>query len=338
MIPHLRGKKGYISEKTSNQRCGMDRLTSMKVFVRAVELGSFSAAAAALELSPTMVGKHVNGLESRLGARLLHRTTRRQGLTEAGRVFYEQCLLILDEVELAEVSVTEIGAIPRGKFRVSAPIYFGIHSLAPALGDFLRAYPEIELDVVLTDQITDLISGGFEAAFRIGALDEQDLIAVSLAPCNLALCAAPSYLKEHGTPMRPPDLTHHECFGCTPNGPAAEFTLHGPRGEERVPIRGRCRINDCQALREIALNGLGIVQVAEVLLTEDLIAGRLVKLLPDYQLPSRPMNLVYLPNRGSTSRLRAFVEFSRQRFAAPAVRSGYDPAITSRARKVALGA
>lgn len=293
----------------------MDRLTSMNVFVRTVELGSFSAAAAALQLSPTMVGKHVSYLESRLRTRLLHRTTRRQGLTEAGRIFFEQCRTILAEVELAEASVNELHSAPRGKLRISAPLYFGIHSLAPALGDFLRSYPEVEVDLVLSDQVTDLMGGGFEAAFRIGALEEQDVIAVPLAPYSLALCAAPGYLEERGIPASPADLTRHDCFGCSFGAGASEFTFRGADGaEERVPIRGRCQINDCQALRRIALDGLGIVQLVEVLLAEDIAAGRLVKLLPDYQPPARPMNLVYLPDRRPATKLRAFIEFARKRF------------------------
>ncbi len=292
----------------------MDRLTSMNVFVRAVELGSFSAAAEALQLSPTMVGKHVRYLESRLRTRLLHRTTRRQGLTEAGRIFFEQCRAILVDVELAEASVNELHSVPRGKLRISAPLYFGIHSLAPALGDFLRAYPEVDVDLVLTDQVTDLLSGAFEAAFRLGAIEEKDVIAVPLTPFSLTLCAAPSYLEEHGIPRCPADLANHECFGCTPSGPATEFIFHGLNGEERTPIQGRCQINDCQALHRIALDGLGIVQVAEVLLADDVAAGRLVRLLPDYRSLSRPMHLVYLPDRRPAIKLRAFIEFARSRF------------------------
>jgi DNA-binding transcriptional LysR family regulator len=286
----------------------------MKVFVRTVELGNFSAAAAALQLSPTMVGKHVSSLESHLRTRLLHRTTRRQGLTPAGRIFFEQCRAILADVELAEASVNELHSVPRGKLRISAPLYFGIHSLAPALGDFLRSSPEVEVDLVLSDQVPDLLGGGFEAAFRLGTIEEQDLIAVPLAPFSLTLCAAPSYLAERGMPGCPADLVGHECFGCTPSGPASEFVFHGPNGAERTPIHGRCQINDCQALRRIALEGLGVVQLAEVLVTEDVSNGRLAKILPEYQSPSRPMHLVYMPDRRPTTKLRAFVEFARKRF------------------------
>jgi len=223
--------------------------------------------------------------------------------------------VILADIELAEASVNELHSVPRGKLRISAPLYFGIHGLAPALGDFLRTYPEVDVDLVLTDQVADLLGGAFEAAFRLGALEEKDVIAVPLAPFGLTLCAAPSYLEEHGMPTCPADLANRECFGCTPSGPATEFIFHGPKGEERTSIRGRCQINDCQALRRIALDGLGIVQVAEVLLTEDVAAGRLVKLLPDYQSPSRPMHLVYLPDRRPATKLRAFIEFARNRFA-----------------------
>jgi DNA-binding transcriptional LysR family regulator len=246
----------------------------------------------------------------------LHRTTRRQGLTEAGRVYFEQCRAILADVAHAEASINDLHSVPRGKLRITAPVYFGIHRLAPAVSDFMRAYPDVEIDLVLSDQVMDLISGSFDAAFRIGPVAEQDVIAVPLAEFCLVLCASPAYLAAHGTPNVPADLAQHECFGCTPpTGPVTEFVLQGPAGEERIPIHSRCRVNECHALRRFALDGLGIVQVAAELTTEELATGRLVQVLPGYRSPSRPLHLLYMPDRRPTTALRSFVDFARNRLA-----------------------
>lgn len=180
----------------------MDRLSGMSIFVKAVELGSFSAAAEALNMSPQLVGKHVQFLEQHLGVRLLHRTTRRQHLTEVGSQFYERSRNILAEVEAAEALAAETRAVPRGKLRVNAPVTFGIHALAPVLPKYLNAHPEVSIDLSLTNRMVDLIDEGYDAVFRIGELADSGLIARRLGPYRLMICAAPSYLRAHGTPPR----------------------------------------------------------------------------------------------------------------------------------------
>src|SRR5260221_4503856 len=174
----------------------MDRLTSMAMFVKAVEAGSFAAASPALGLSSPMIGKHVRFLEERLGIRLLNRTTRRQSLTEVGRAFYERCKLVLAEAEAAEALAQDLQTIPRGRLRVNAPISFGTYSLMPALMRYMRQYPEVSVDLTLSDRIVDLVDEGYEAVIRLSVLTDSTLIARSLAPYRLVACASPAYLAE----------------------------------------------------------------------------------------------------------------------------------------------
>src|SRR5260221_2042768 len=178
----------------------MDRLTSMAMFVKAVEAGSFAAAVPALGLSSPMIGKHVRSLEERIGSRLLNRTTRRQSLTEVGRVFYERCKSVLAEAEAAEALVQDLHAVPRGRLRINAPVTFGSYSLVPMLTRYMRQYPEVAVDLTLTDRVVDLIDEGYEAVIRISPLTDSALVARPLAPYRLIACAAPAYLAERGIP------------------------------------------------------------------------------------------------------------------------------------------
>ena len=172
----------------------MDRLTSMAVFVKAVDMGSFSAAADALEMSPQLVGKHVQGIEQRLGVRLLNRTTRRQSLTDFGRSFYERSKIVLAEVEIAESLAAETRATPTGKLRINAPVSFGMKTLAPKLPEYMRRHPKVAVELSLSNRAVDLVDEGYDVAFRVGELSDSGLIARPLAPYRFVLCAAPSYL------------------------------------------------------------------------------------------------------------------------------------------------
>src|SRR5271154_4718967 len=173
----------------------MDRLTSMEVFVAAVDRGGFAAAAAEFGISATMVGLHVRALEDRLGSRLLNRTTRRQSLTEAGRVYYDRCKQILADVDAAEASADELRTAPRGRLKVATPVAFGVHALAPAIADYLALYPEVEIELSVNDRVVDLVEEGYEIAIRVGTLADSGLIARALAPYRLVACAAPNYLE-----------------------------------------------------------------------------------------------------------------------------------------------
>jgi len=292
----------------------MDLLTSMATFVRVVETGSLAAAAKELRLSATMVGKHLSALEDRLGARLLNRTTRRQSLTEVGIVYLERCRQLLAAVTDADASVQTLRQAPRGTLRIASPITFGVQRLAPALADFLHKYREITAELTLNDRMPDLVSEGYDVAIRIGPLRDSKLIAYPLQPYRMLICAAPDYLARYGTPTKPEELGHHNCLGLTLFDRRSQWRLIGPKGEHRVQVKGNLIANHGPALRTAALAGMGIVMQPESLLADDVAAGRLISLLPNFAPPSRPMNLVYQTERRIAPKLRCFIDFIAERF------------------------
>jgi len=294
----------------------MDRLQSMDVFVRVAERGGFSAVAKELGISATMVGKHIRFLEERLGLRLLNRTTRRQSLTEAGAAYVERCGRLLSEVADAESSVLNLRRTARGVLRVTSPVTFGSQCLVPALADYLDRNPEVSIELTLNDRAVDLVEEGFEAAVRIGNLDDSSLIACPLQPYRTLICASPAYLARHGTPKVPADLSRHNCLGFMYWDRRSRWRLIGKTGEATVRVRGNFTVNHGQALRAAALAGIGIVMQPEILFSEDLAAGRLIRVLPRFEPPSRPMHLVYLPDRHPTPRLRSFIDFMVEQFGA----------------------
>ena len=283
----------------------MDRLASMAAFVKATDAGSFAAAAAALGMSPQMVAKHVTFLEDRLGTRLLNRTTRRQSLTEIGRTYYERCKLVLAEADAADSLAHEARAVPRGQLRINAPVTFGVHRLVPLVTRYLRRHPEVEIDLVLSDRMVDLVEEGYEAAFRVGSLADSSLMSRTLLPFRTVACASPAYLRERGAPASPSDLIHHECL-LRPGVSEWRFSRNGRDCEARV--RTRLRMNDAKAHLPAALAGFGVVLIAEDLVQDALASGRLVKVLPDYETPSLPMHLVFLADRRQTPKLRSFID------------------------------
>jgi DNA-binding transcriptional LysR family regulator len=291
----------------------MDLLDSMEVYVLAVEKGSLSAAATACGISATMAGKHLRTLEKRLGMRLINRTTRRQHLTAFGEDYYVRCKEILRLVVETDAQAQNLQLAPAGKLRITAPVTFGTEALMPALSEYLDRYPQVSIDVALCDRVVDLVEEGFEAAIRIGQLPDSALIAKSLAPYRLMICASPEYLARRGTPGKPEDLSEHECLSFSPAA-LAHWRLTDQDGAYRVPVSGRLQVNHGQALRVAALHGLGIVLQPAILLEADVRAGRLVRLFPTHELPSRPMSVVYLPDRYRSLKLRSFVDFLVERF------------------------
>jgi DNA-binding transcriptional LysR family regulator len=287
----------------------MDRLASMAAFVKTAEAGSFAAAAGALGISPQMVAKHVGWLESRLGARLIHRTTRRQSLTEIGKAYCERCRTVLADADWADAVADDAKGAPRGRLRVNAPVSFGTHTLVPVIGRYLRAYPEVEIDLVLNDRFVDLVEEEFEAVFRIGPLADSSFVARALAPFRLVACASPAYLQERGVPVTPADLDRHACLAYAWGAGAVhgnwQFTRDG--AHYKVDIRHRLRLNDAKALLVAAVEGIGIAFISDDLARADLRAGRLVQVLPDYETLSRPVHLLYHPDRRQTPKLKSFI-------------------------------
>ncbi|MFJ2988971.1 LysR family transcriptional regulator [Collimonas sp. NPDC087041] len=294
----------------------MDRFVSMSIFVRVVERGSFAAAAEGSGMTATMVGNHIRALERMLGARLLNRTTRRQSLTEIGHSYYEQCVSILAQLQSAEIDARDMRARPRGHLRVSAPIIYASYKLAPAMKEYLERYPDVHVELSLSDRIVDLADGGFDAAIRVGTLPDSNLIARPLAPSKRIVCAAPAYLSKHGTPIEPKDLADHHCLAFGVNsGPERDWRFILADGtQQTVRVPGRLDVSGGQALRQAALAGLGIIWMPEIMLENDIAEGRLVQLFADLGAPAFPVHIVYLPERKITAKLASFVDFVTARF------------------------
>jgi DNA-binding transcriptional LysR family regulator len=287
----------------------MDRLTSMSVFVKVADLGSFAAAAKDLRLSATMIGKHMRHLEERLGSRLINRSTRRQSLTELGRNYLDHCRRLLEEAEAGDALAEEALRAPRGRLRVAAPIAFGSHSLAPAIVKFMKIYPDVTVELTLSDRLVDLVEDGIDAAIRVGALTDSTIMSRSLSPYKAVVCAAPEYLAERGTPARPSDLVEHECLSYPDWPDGQRWSFFGPEGEVYVEIKSRLQINNGFGIRYAALAGAGIVMQRAELVAEDIAEGRLQALLSNYKIQSRPRHIVWLENRKMTPKLRAFIDF-----------------------------
>lgn len=294
----------------------MDRLTSMAVFVKAADLGSFTAAGTALGISSQMVGRHVSFLEERLGAQLLQRSTRRQSLTAIGHVFYERCRVVLAEVDTAEATARELSTTPRGRLRVSAPVTFGSIALAPLISNYLRIYPQVEVALDLTDRYVDVVGEGYDAVIRLGQLKDSELISRALVPYRLIACASPAYLASRGTPQTPADLVAHDCLGFVfaSGQPFSEWHFDKEGQSHEVQVRSRFQVNDARVLQAAALDGHGIILQADLILADDLAAGRLVQVLPDYETPMRALNILFAAARPPTQTLRSFIDHVVERF------------------------
>jgi DNA-binding transcriptional LysR family regulator len=288
----------------------MDRLASMAAFVKAVESGSFAATASALGISPQMVAKHVTYLEARLGTRLLNRTTRKQSLTVIGKSYYDRCKVALAEVDWADAIADEARGKPRGLLRVNAPVSFGTHSLTPVVARYLSGHPSVDVHLVLNDRFVDLIDEGFEAVFRIGPLGKSTLGAIELAPFQKIACGAPAYLKERGIPSTLSDLADHEClsFASWPEPTVSDWLFVRAGLTSKAPIHSRLKANSAASLLQAALAGFGLALLAEDLVRPHLATGRLVRVLPNYETPPRPIHLLFHPDRRQTPKLKSFIE------------------------------
>ncbi|TAK48606.1 MAG: LysR family transcriptional regulator [Xanthobacteraceae bacterium] len=294
-----------------------DRLTGMEVFSKIAAVGSLSAAARALGLSQTMVTKHVAALETHLGVRLLHRTTRRLTLTEAGRRYLESCDRILADIADAESAAAADRIEPRGTLRINAPVSLGTREIAPAIAEFCRLHPAITVELGVNDRVVDLIEEGWDVAIRIGRMASSTLIARRLAPCHTVVCAAPAYLAAHGTPRTIEDLKAHNCLGYTlPNAAAAERWGFGRDAAIGINVSGTLRANSGDVLRVAALAGHGVIYQPTFIVADDLAAGRLVALNLDHPAMEFPgVFAVYPPSRFPPAKISAFVAFLADRWA-----------------------
>lgn len=292
----------------------MENLSDIAVFVQVIDRGSFTAAAEQLQLSKSVISKYVSRLEEQLGVRLLHRTTRRLSLTEAGQILYQRSQRGLEEIEAAEMEVSQLQQTPRGRLRFNCPMSFGILHIASALSEFRTEYPEVSIDMSMEDRTIDLVDEGYDLAIRIGELPDSSLVARRLAPCKHVLCASPAYLKDHGTPRTPEDLRKHETLTYGYHDSPREWRLHAPDGRYiNVPVNSTMHMNNSLALREAVLTGAGIMLTPTFIVGPDIQAGRLQQLLPNYRMLELSIYVVYPERKHLSPKVRAFVEFMLKR-------------------------
>ncbi len=287
----------------------------MKTFVSVVENGGFSAAAARLGQSRAQVSKAVMQLEAHLGSRLLHRTTRRVGLTETGRACYERSLTILQDLEEMEAMTREQTLEPRGVLRLSAPTSFGTLYLNRLIPDYLELYPDVQVSLSLADRFVDAVAEGFDLVVRIAELEDSSLVARRIAPCRRVLCAAPDYLAKNGTPAVPQDLAIHHCLVYSNELKPDTWVLHGPGGVESVRVNGPVCADNGDALRAAAVAGLGVTLLPTFIVGPEIRQGRLQTVLDDYCPPDISINAVYPSRRFLSARVRTFIDFLSESFA-----------------------
>lgn len=294
----------------------MDILNCMRVFAAVVETESFTAAGARLDLSKALISKYVGHLEDHLGTRLLNRTTRKLSLTESGGAYYERCVQILADVEEAEQAAGQLTAIPRGTLRVTMPVSFGRIRIAPLLTDYMHRYPDVKLDVTLSDRLADLVEDGYDLAIRVGYVPESGLIARKLTTERVVLCAAPSYLQRRGTPQTPEALREHACLIYSYASTGDEWVLEGDDGKRHaVRITGPMRVNNGEMLRAAALDGAGIIREPHFIVGDDLQAGRLQPLLPKFPPPEIGVYALYPSRKHLSAKVRTFVDYLAVRIA-----------------------
>jgi DNA-binding transcriptional LysR family regulator len=288
----------------------IDSLPALLAFYRVVATGSLSAAAREMDLPLSVVSKRLAQLEKSVGVRLLQRTTRRQTLTEEGALFHARVVRILDEIEQAEELLSQRRHEVSGLLRVTAPGQLGRQTLAPLIANFQRLYPQLTVQLELTDAVVDLVEGGLDLAVRFGSLADSSLIARSLAPNFRVLCASPDYLKEHGTPKHPDDLLAHRCI-LIGDQRRAEWRFEG---DESIAVRvnGAIVTNDGEAAHQFALAGAGIAVKSIWDVGDDMLNGRLRRVLPGHSIPAAPLHAIYPHSQHLAPRVRVFVDFLRE--------------------------
>ncbi|MES1023407.1 LysR substrate-binding domain-containing protein [Gloeocapsa sp. BRSZ] len=302
----------------------MDQLAAMRSFVKVVETGGFSEAARQLELAVSSVTRQVNSLEAMLNTQLLNRSTRSITLTLQGQKYYDKAVQILQDVEAANLCVMEQGEVPRGILRVSLPVTFGRLHVAPILSEFLAQYPELKLDLQLSDGLANLVEADLDVVVRIGNLDRSNpnLMVRKLATHERLVCGSPSYFRQYGKPEHPNELAHHNCLRFSYSTSSQVWRFQ--RGTEvcEVKVSGSLVANHSEVLRQVCLEGRGLILMPTWLIGEDIQAERLQAVLTDFQIfpqtdPDTGIYALYLPNRKYSRRVQVFIDFLIQRFGNP---------------------
>ena len=290
----------------------MDAPGDMRAFVRVVEQEGFSAAAAVLGLTPSAVSRLVSKLEDRLGVRLLHRTTRRLTLTSEGEVYFARARSILADIDDVETEVKKLRGAPRGRLTINTSNAFGVHQLVPALPDFLQRYSEIQVELSFADRTVDLITEHADVAIRAGQINELSMRAQKFAEFERVICAAPSYLQRRGVPRKPADLVNHVCIVTVPSSP---WPFHTREGTESPKILPRVTSDNGEAALQLALDGVGVARLADVIVGEAIRRGQLVQLLADaHKRELVPLSAVYVPGRHRLPKVSVFLDFLAEQF------------------------
>jgi len=293
----------------------MDQFKEIESFVAVAQLGSFVKAADKLGVSKAMVSRNVSELEARLGVRLMQRTTRRLSLSDAGAEYLQRCVQILGELQDANAAVSASAVQAQGLLKITAPLTFGIRHLAPLWGEFLRVHPRVELEVNLNDRVVDLIEEGYDLAVRIGQLASSTLIARRMAGTRLVLCASPRYLQQAAPIHELDDIAQHDVIAYTYLATGEQWHFSGPTGARSIEVRPRLRSNSGDTCRAAALADQGIVFQPSFLVGDDLKAGRLIEILPQYAGPELDISVVYPSRLHLSHKVRAMVEFLSAAFA-----------------------
>lgn len=287
-------------------------LNELLVFAKVVQAGGFTAAARGLRMPKSTVSRKVSELEERVGAQLLQRTTRKLRLTEVGQAYYEHCARIVAEAEAAELAVTRLQSAPHGLLRVTAPLTFSM--LGPLVADFMKSYPEVQIELVCTDRTVDLMEEGFDVAIRAGKLADSSLMARRLGSIERLVVASPSYVKARGAPKTPKELEKHECLLFGSGRENNVWSLHAGNRSVEVSLSSRFVVNEPDMLRAVTLAGAGISLLPNIYCTTDINAGSLQHILPDWTSPGAPVHAVYPSTRHHSPKVTAFVDFLRERW------------------------
>ncbi len=292
----------------------MDKLGSLRAFVKVVESGSFAEAGRQLRLSRSAISKYIGELEQSLGVQLIVRTTRHASPTETGQRYFERAVSILAELDAADQAVSQSQAAPRGLLRVNAPMSFGTMRLGPVVADFMAQYPELQLQIVLSDDLLDPVQDGFDVTLRIAELESSSLVARRIMPVERVICAAPAYLTRHGAPESPEDLRRHTSltYGFLLTG--NQWKLTGADGDHWIQPAWTLCVNNAEVLRDVAIRGQGIALIPRFIAAEALASGELTAILPDYAAPSLALYAIYPPTRHLSVKVRLFIDFLVERF------------------------
>ena len=287
----------------------MDHFSALPIFVTVVECGSFSAAGQKLGLSKSAISKRITQLEQHLGIQLLQRTTRSLSLTDAGARYFEYIRPAVQLTQEGLDAISELQQTPKGNLRISVPMVFGRLYIAPLIAEFLKRYPDIQLQMQMDDKTTDLIAGGFDLAIRIGELPDSSLIARKIAPCVSVICASPAYLAQHGLPIVPSELTQHNCLFYSYFQDGVEWSFLSPDGMQRIQPKGNYQVNNSDAIHLACLDGLGIANLPRFIVESDLQAGRLQTILADFPLPEHGIYAVYPQRKYLPTKVTVLIEF-----------------------------